>query len=194
MFPLASPLRHLAVAVPAPNEVPPLAQRWSSGSLRFRQQLAERYARGMLSLAQVHQKLFTATFQLLYRSQATTPLTPEQLQELVQRARRTNAAAQITGLLLYGNGHFVQLLEGPAEQVQDLFARISQDPRHRQVGVVRMGLLPGRQFAEWSMDFGLADDGELATVLAAIGQEYTQAGETVSSAQLKKLLAAFVNT
>jgi hypothetical protein len=194
MFPLDSPLRHPAVATSDPAPAPPLTQRWSPASLRFRQQLTERYERGHLSLTQVHQKLSTATFQLLYRSQATTPLTPEQLHELVQRARRANAAAQITGLLLYADGHFVQLLEGPADKVQELYARISRDPRHQQIGLVSMGLLPSRQFAEWSMDFGFVDAGELETVLAAIGQEYSQAEEMISSNQLQRLLDTFVNS
>lgn len=82
-------------------------------------------------------------------------------------------------------------MEGPAEKVQQLFARISQDPRHRQVSV---GRLPNRPFAEWSRNFGFVDTREPETVLAAIGQEYSQAEETRSSDQLQKLLDAFVST
>ena len=192
MFPLAFNPTNPA----GPNDQPGTrpAPDSSLASRRFQQQLVERYQRGHLSLAQVHAQLAAATFQLLYRSQATTLPTPEQLREIVQRARQANAAAQITGLLLYCEGQFMQVLEGPQEIVEHLFARISQDPRHRQVAVVSKGLLPSRQFAEWSMDFGFADAGELEAVLVAIGQEHRQAETTVSSRQLQALLSSFVGT
>ena len=190
MFPLAlTPTNPVAGTNDQPAPRP--TQDYSRASKHFHRQLVERYQRGHLSLAQVQAKLAAATFQLLYRSQATTPPTPEQLQELVQRARQANAAAHITGLLLYCDGQFVQVLEGPLETVRSLFARISQDPRHQQVAVVSKGLVPRRQFAEWSMDFGFADARELEAVLATIGQEHEQAECTLSSQHLQALLSSF---
>lgn len=168
-------------------------QGCSAASRHFQQQLAERYQRGQLSLAQVHAKLAAATFQLVYRSQATSPPTPEQLQQLVQRARQANTAAHITGLLLYCDGQYIQVLEGPHEAVQRLFVRINHDPRHQQVVVVSQGHLPVPQFAGWRMAFGFADALEPEAVLAAIGQACARAELNLSSQQLQELLGSFVN-
>lgn len=53
-----------------------------------------------------------ALFQLLYLSRATPAWTTDQLDALLAHAQRRNVQDGLTGLLLHGRGHFVQLLEG----------------------------------------------------------------------------------
>ena len=59
----------------------------------------------------------------------------------------------ITGLLLYANGSFMQLLEGSKDRIDFLMERIKNDPRHRQVDVLQQGYIAERQFPNWSMAF-----------------------------------------
>lgn len=151
--------------------------------------LAERYLQGELTIKQLADLLEASIYQILYRSQATAQLSNSQLLELLQRARRANAEQQITGLLLYSEGQFVQLLEGPPAAVKNLYARIARDPRHNRVELVREALVPARQFAEWSMDFGFADAVEVEQVLAAI-QQQLPAATSVASPQLQALLCS----
>lgn len=153
--------------------------------------LAERHLRGELTIKQLADLLEASICQILYRSQATVPLSNPQLLELLQRARRANAEQQITGLLLYSEGHFVQLLEGPPAAVKSLYARIARDPRHNRLELVRQALVPARQFAEWSMDFGFADAAEVEQVLAAI-QQQLPAASSVASPQLQALLCSML--
>ena len=93
-------------------------------------------------------------YQILYRSRATQPFSEAQLQELLARSRTHNAKLHVSGLLLYKDGRFVQVLEGPEEAVRALYARIQYDPRHSQVVTVREGPCPQRRFAEWTMGLG----------------------------------------
>lgn len=72
---------------------------------------------------------------ITYFSTATTPLDADELSELLERTRSRNASVGLTGLLLYADGSFVQTLEGPDAVVEETFARISGDPRHRSVSV-----------------------------------------------------------
>jgi hypothetical protein len=51
-------------------------------------------------------------FALVYVSSATKPFSPDELSELLAQARVDNAALGITGMLLYSNGNFMQVLEG----------------------------------------------------------------------------------
>lgn len=62
-----------------------------------------------------------------------------------------NRRLDITGLLLYGGGHFMQLLEGEREVIEDLFERICSDPRHHDVHRLLTFPVENRLFDDWSM-------------------------------------------
>ena len=134
-----------AVAVTADT---PLAPK------RYERQLLDRYQRGELTIEQVIQLLDTSVYQVLYRSRAVQPFNEEQLLDLLTRARAYNVQHQLTELLLYSDGGFVQVLEGSEEVVRTLYGRIQQDPRHTQVVTISEGPGPGRRFSDWSMGFG----------------------------------------
>ena len=50
--------------------------------------------------------------QLIYTSEYASALTLQQARDLAQDSRRSNAAQGITGVLMFGHGRFLQLLEG----------------------------------------------------------------------------------
>jgi uncharacterized Fe-S cluster-containing MiaB family protein len=91
--------------------------------------------------------------QLIYSSAASRELTELELSRLLLGARKTNIAFEVTGMLLYHEGSFLQVLEGKAEAVESLFARISTDPRHHRVVVLMRREVVERQFEDWSMGF-----------------------------------------
>ena len=99
-------------------------------------------------------------YHLLYCSQATQPFGEEQLADLLEHSLLHNEKQQITGLLCYGNGHFVQVLEGGAPEVEAVFARIARDRRHHQVHVLSCGVGPARRFADWRMAFAKSQSQE----------------------------------
>ncbi len=91
--------------------------------------------------------------QLIYMSTAAQLLTDGELQLLLEQARRNNAQYDVTGLLLYHEGRFMQLLEGSAEMVKALYARIEQDPRHTDTAKLADKEVEARSFPNWSMAF-----------------------------------------
>jgi hypothetical protein len=93
------------------------------------------------------------THQLIYQSSPTVALTTVQLQQLLPAWRTSNHAAAISGLLLYGEEGVMQVLEGPAQQVHQTYARIARDRRHYNVCTLADGEVPFRAFAQWSMGF-----------------------------------------
>jgi hypothetical protein len=99
-------------------------------------------------------------YHLLYCSQARQPFGEEQLADLLEHSLVNNSRQHITGLLSYGNGHFVQMLEGQAEEVEALFGRIARDRRHHQVHVLSRGVGPARRFADWRMAFAKSQSQE----------------------------------
>ena len=92
-------------------------------------------------------------FSLIYLSRGSHDFTEEQLLELLGTSRDNNAEAGITGLLLYKDGNFLQILEGEDAVVHAVFNKIEDDPRHFNVTVLLEGPCEKREFPGWSMGF-----------------------------------------
>ncbi len=100
-------------------------------------------------------------FYLVYVSSATRPFSGEDLRALLETCRKNNAELGITGMLLYKDGNFMQVLEGDEEAVRGLYARIAADPRHGGEMILQQGFTEGRQFPDWSMGFRDLDSPEV---------------------------------
>lgn len=75
------------------------------------------------------------------------------LPAILESAVRHNRKNGITGMLLYSEGNFLQVLEGEADAVQATYQRICQDPRHHHVTGLLEEQVPQRQFSAWSMGY-----------------------------------------
>jgi hypothetical protein len=91
--------------------------------------------------------------QLLYVSNTMPAVPSAMLDDILAASRRRNAAAGITGLLLYMDGAFLQVLEGDASAVDDTYARIRADPRHWEARILLEQQTTVRAFGQWSMGF-----------------------------------------
>jgi hypothetical protein len=92
-------------------------------------------------------------YELVYTSVASRRFSQRDLTDLLAQSRKDNLEDGITGLLLYAEGHFMQLLEGSREKIERLMVRINRDLRHHDVRVLEEGPVSHRQFSEWSMAF-----------------------------------------
>lgn len=99
-------------------------------------------------------------YQLIYLSQATRQLSMKEALSIVDTAAVKNEEAGITGLLCFGGGYFMQVLEGAHEAVNDTFLRIISDKRHKDVRLVDFSLVRARTFGDWSMRLISLDDPE----------------------------------
>jgi len=94
-----------------------------------------------------------AIFHLCYVSTETEHFTQEDLVALLGVARTANTEHDVTGLLLYREGSFYQLLEGNQGAVNHIFEVIKQDPRHKEVRILFSGETETREFSDWRMGF-----------------------------------------
>lgn len=90
-------------------------------------------------------------YQLIYSSEATSSFNKSDLFHLVEQARDKNYRHQITGLLLFYNQFFLQILEGTQHHITTLFNVILQDKRHHNVLLLKQAPVLERQFPQWSM-------------------------------------------
>lgn len=87
---------------------------------------------------------------LLYASRAVDN-TPAAIEAICVSARQHNAAQGVTGVLVYGGGIFMQVLEGGRETVSDLYGVIQRDMRHKNVVLLHYEEITERRFGGWTM-------------------------------------------
>jgi hypothetical protein len=92
-------------------------------------------------------------YQIIYSSKSATPMQRDELEELLEHARSSNAEKGITGALVYVDGVFLQILEGEPEAVQELMGKISKDFRHETVIVLKEEAIPFASFSDWEMAY-----------------------------------------
>jgi hypothetical protein len=102
--------------------------------------------------------------QLSYVSSADTEMTPSELLKLLQQCQKNNPPLGVTGMLLYGNGTFLQTIEGDDAVVDQLVERIAKDPRHTKLQFFSRKQIERRQYSEWSMGFHRISDQELGQI------------------------------
>lgn len=103
-------------------------------------------------------------YHLVYVSSATLPLSEAELLALLEVSRRNNARINVTGLLLYREGNFMQVLEGEESAVRDVQARISRDRRHEGLSTLLQGPIQVRAFSSWAMAFRNLDSTEVKKI------------------------------
>ena len=89
---------------------------------------------------------------LTYTSLASLDLTGEDVESILRTARELNAIEGITGLLVFNGTHFMQIVEGSAQAVDDLVDRLRRDRRHSGVEVRDERAIEHRFFADWTME------------------------------------------
>jgi hypothetical protein len=90
---------------------------------------------------------------ITYFSSAVPTTTEQVVVDIVDFSREKNARLGITGVLLYINGHIVQVLEGEQQVIEDLYKTIQADPRHKDVRTVIDRPITQRLFSHWYMGY-----------------------------------------
>ena len=95
---------------------------------------------------------------LIYVSTSINLLSDQELLDILKVSRENNKSSEVTGLLLYKGGNFMQVLEGPNDVVTALYKKIKTDPRHKDVSVISKEQIQARQFHAWEMAFQNLDN------------------------------------
>jgi hypothetical protein len=94
------------------------------------------------------------TFQLAYTSFSRFHLQETTLSDILEVSRRNNSRDEITGILMYEDRTFFQVLEGEQSAVEDCYyKRILNDPRHYRLALYWYGLAERRVFSDWAMGY-----------------------------------------
>lgn len=97
-------------------------------------------------------------YYIIYNSTAACDITEADLSQIIGAAERNNKRDNITGMLIYHDGSFIQMLEGDKQgEVEATYKRIAQDPRHHQPTMLFCGDTSKRHFPDWKMAIEVVD-------------------------------------
>lgn len=95
---------------------------------------------------------------LIYKSRCTDIITREFLTDILHTSEANNQRQNITGVLLATQTHFLQVIEGRYEDVNQTFMRIARDPRHRDLELIAFSTIDARLLDGWTLKaLGLFD-------------------------------------
>jgi len=103
-------------------------------------------------------------YQLIYISSATKSLAREEFLELVAHSKSKNTAMGITGILMFKDGNFMQVLEGKQELIAKLYSTIKVDSRHTLVSIIQEGLINLREYPGWSSTYFNSEEGQYEVI------------------------------
>ncbi len=131
---------------------------------------------------------------LVYASAAAQKIDKGIITSILKVSVTHNYSSNITGMLLYAEGSFIQLLEGPRQEVQSLYEDIKKDSRHTNIVLLYEEEITTRYFGEWSM--GLADV-KLRDLIDIPGcRDFIESGDrlaAVSPVIARRLLEGFMH-
>jgi hypothetical protein len=99
--------------------------------------------------------------QIIYLSSCVKYLNVEEIGSLLSKCRKNNLEKDITGALLYIEGDFLQVIEGPEVALLELFESIKKDKRHKGIITIVNTKVSKRNFPKWNMGFCSFDFEEL---------------------------------
>lgn len=100
-------------------------------------------------------------YQILYTSNAVNRMSEDELSNLLSKAKQNNAKLDITGMLVYNDGSFIQILEGDKQTIKALLKTIIADPRHNNLIIIDESSISERSFSSWDMGFRHLTDSDI---------------------------------
>ncbi len=89
---------------------------------------------------------------IIYRSHAHSSISRTSIMKMIELANVHNIKSDVTGILIFNGIHFLQLLEGPQVQVNEIYSRICTDTRHYNIVELLNDVAPFRRFGNAGME------------------------------------------
>lgn len=135
-------------------------------------------------------------YRIVYISTAAANFQLRSMPKLLKDARDRNFKSALSGLLIFVDGSFMQVLEGTQENVQDCYGRITRDPRHSNLQVIFSEPIRRRAFPGWSMAWhNCPPGGEVTGLIRSFQDQDSLEKLTICNAvDLEEVLNAFARS
>jgi len=88
-----------------------------------------------------------------YVSKVNFEMSMDNLEPILETAKRNNAKNGLTGVLLFNKTYFIQSLEGSRPKINRLLKNLSADPRHSDMQIIEFKDILVRSWGQWSMGY-----------------------------------------
>ena len=130
---------------------------------------------------------------IIYLSSATHLFSNAELEQLLLDAGTYNKSRDVTGVLLYCDGNFMQCIEGPEESVLDVYSLITASRRHKGLIEIQRTEIENRSFGSWAMGFASPRTAEFSNLSLAISSASAGNSATSDSVELLKNFVALAD-
>lgn len=91
--------------------------------------------------------------QIIYCSKANANVGFEDIKNILEIAQEKNQEFSLSGMLLYNGNYFLQAIEGPNENIEELYKNILKDERHYDIEQIGLIDIEQRDFGKWAMGY-----------------------------------------
>ena len=130
---------------------------------------------------------------LVYASTAQSGVDLNEFKRILLQAQANNHRRDLTGMLAFNSRIFLQALEGSRDQINDLYARLMRDPRHKTVTLLNYKEIEERHWANWSMGFAAPNTDNRALFLK-YSQQSVFNPYTMKADAVEKMLMELAST
>ncbi|MBU2359316.1 MAG: BLUF domain-containing protein [Alphaproteobacteria bacterium] len=120
---------------------------------RLEQLQSNRWSRQHIRCVAQSKRSILLAYQIAYVSLSTAPLDVTRLSDILTVSQLHNTHDGITGILMYHDLLFFQVLEGERSSVERCYDRVKRDPRHSGISLIWEGDAETRSFPTWSMGY-----------------------------------------
>ena len=90
-------------------------------------------------------------YRLIYKSRSGDQITWDTVTNILHSSEKYNQEHGINGVLLATKTHYLQVIEGRFEDVNETFMRIIHDTRHKDIRLVSYSIIDAGLFKGWGM-------------------------------------------
>lgn len=128
-------------------------------------------------------------FRIVYVSRARDGLSDREIGAILNTSQSNNDERFVTGFLAHNGDGFMQILEGPREEVVGIYQQILSDDRHHSVQQLIGEDIKSRAFPCWSMNYHRVDGPPGSSMMVARNDDAVDG--LMSGVTDRELLALF---
>ena len=136
-------------------------------------------------------EVLVSVFQLFYVSNASSTFKESDINKIIATAQEKNKESQLTGVLMFRAGTFLQLLEGDKAEVLNLYQKLHFDSRHTNLLSIFERETDKRLFQDWSMGYCEVGPVEIGMINEIFSWKRLVAGEKISDGKIHDFLNIF---
>jgi len=130
-------------------------------------------------------------YSICYVSSLSTGISENEVKSLLEYSEESNKSKNFTGFLLFSEGNFFQVLEGPEDEIDALFNKIKNDTRHYDIMRIFKKHLPLADHDGYKSDF-ISEDKKMPGAIRKYMKHVT-AKEPATRQIIKNMLQLFVD-